>query len=226
MPWFKETLTGYLSPGVASSLSPLTLPIKPLPTKLALVGRAYTSAGQAAGYLHTMYVVQAHQADLLRDLDVGCGWPDTRATKETSKAFGWSMAALTTTERHLWLTQIEIPDRDKAVLLVAPLLPSGLFSHTISSVVERFQEAKKQSPPFQQYLPCCPQWGGLVGAAPTSTQHFLMASAETKCHNALFCLCVIRAAPWAKALCSDRSEDCHLRRGALAKRSSLDLWRG
>ncbi len=31
----------------------------------ALVGKAYSSAGQAAAYLHTMYLLQAYQAELL-----------------------------------------------------------------------------------------------------------------------------------------------------------------
>ncbi len=77
-------------------------------TTLALVCKAYTAAGQAAGCLHTMAVLQAYQAELLGYLDE----EDTiksddiaeilratdlllRATKETAKAIGRSM-------QHCW----------------------------------------------------------------------------------------------------------------------------
>ncbi|KAI5108302.1 hypothetical protein C0J45_1896 [Silurus meridionalis] len=43
----------------------------PETTPQALVGKAYASAGQAPGCLHAMVVLQAYQADLLRELDVG-----------------------------------------------------------------------------------------------------------------------------------------------------------
>ncbi len=39
----------------------------------ALVGKAYTAAGQAAACLHTMYMLQAYQAELLGDHDEGGG---------------------------------------------------------------------------------------------------------------------------------------------------------
>ncbi|KAL0173181.1 hypothetical protein M9458_033492, partial [Cirrhinus mrigala] len=69
MPRVEQTLTSYLSPGVASSLKAPTLPTKPLRTTLALVGKGYSSAGQAGACLHTMAVLQAYQADLLKELD-------------------------------------------------------------------------------------------------------------------------------------------------------------
>ncbi|KAI5629424.1 hypothetical protein C0J50_2356 [Silurus asotus] len=64
-------------------------------------------AGQAIGCLHTIAVLQAYQADLLRQLDVGnimggqiqelryTADPAMRARKETTKAIGWSIAAQT-----------------------------------------------------------------------------------------------------------------------------------
>ncbi len=44
-------------------------------------------------------------------------------------------------------------------LLNAPVSPSGLFGDAVNSVVDRFQEAKKQAATFQQYLPRRPQSG-------------------------------------------------------------------
>ncbi len=65
------------------------------------------AAGQAGSCLHTMAVLQAYQADLLKELDEGEGFSaddiselrrtadlSLRATKETARAIGRSMAAL------------------------------------------------------------------------------------------------------------------------------------
>jgi hypothetical protein len=84
-----------------------------------------------------MAVLQAYQADLLRELDEGgdirpediselCRTADLalRATKESARAIGRSMAALVATERHLWLSLSDIKDKDRVCLLDAPLQPS------------------------------------------------------------------------------------------------------
>ncbi len=47
------------------------MPSKPLRTTSVLVGKGYAAAGQAGACLHTMAVLQAHQADLLKELDEG-----------------------------------------------------------------------------------------------------------------------------------------------------------
>ncbi|KAK2869242.1 hypothetical protein Q7C36_001113 [Tachysurus vachellii] len=162
----EETLASYLSPSVASSLKAPVFPTKPLRATSALVEKAYAAAGQAAGCLHTMGVLQAYLADLLCDLDEGLssGAADIkevhrtadltlRATKHTARAVGRSMAALMATEKHLWLTLPNLPDKDRAVLLDAPIAPPGLFGDAVTAVVNKFQESKKQSAAFQQYLP-------------------------------------------------------------------------
>ncbi len=71
MPRVEQMLAGYLSPGAASSLKAPVLPTKPLRVSSALVGKGYTAAGQAEASLHTMSVLQAYQADLLKELDEG-----------------------------------------------------------------------------------------------------------------------------------------------------------
>ncbi|KAK2836097.1 hypothetical protein Q7C36_013966 [Tachysurus vachellii] len=166
MPRVEETLASYLSPSIASSLKAPVFPTKPLRATSASIGKAYAAAGQATGCLHTMGVLQAYQADLLQDLDEGLssGTADIeelrhtadltlRATKHTARAVGRSMAALVATERHLWLTLSDLPDKDRAVLLDATMAPPGLFGDAVTVVVNKFQESKKQSAAFQQYLP-------------------------------------------------------------------------
>ncbi|KAL0170818.1 hypothetical protein M9458_035414, partial [Cirrhinus mrigala] len=114
LPPVEETLASYLSLGKAASLKTPSLPSIPLQVTSRLNGRAYAAAGQAVGALHTMAVLQAYQADLLKDLDKGQGLsPDEvaelrrttdlalRATKQAATAMGRSMGAMVVTERHL-----------------------------------------------------------------------------------------------------------------------------
>ncbi len=111
MPKVEQTLASYLSPHVASSLKAPALP----------------AAGQAGACLHTMSVLQAYQADLLKELDEReqvssddiaelrrTADLSLRATKETGRAIGRSMAAMVAAERHLWLTLSDMKDKDRA----------------------------------------------------------------------------------------------------------------
>ncbi|CAM4674709.1 unnamed protein product [Leuciscus chuanchicus] len=166
MPRVEESFASHLSPDIASSLWAPALPTKPCRTTLALVGKAYMAAGRAGSCLHTMGLLQAYQADLLKEVDdsgevafdniremlrvVGLS---LRATKETAPAIGRSMVALVATERHLWLNLSGIGDKDRACLLDAPVSPSGLFGDGVNNVVDRFQEAKRQSAAFKELIP-------------------------------------------------------------------------
>lgn len=166
MPRAEQTLASYLSPGSASSIKNPTLPTKPLKITSNLVGKAYTAAGQAGACLHSMALLQAYQAELLGELDNSEGVSrdeirelrratdlSLRATKETARAIGRSMAALVSTERHLWLNLSDIKDKDRSFLLDAPISHEGLFGDAVNEVVERFQENKKQSEAFKSFLP-------------------------------------------------------------------------
>ncbi|KAL0161370.1 hypothetical protein M9458_045095, partial [Cirrhinus mrigala] len=166
MPRVEQTLASYLSPAAASSLKAPVLPSKPLRVTSALVGKGYAAAGQAGACLHTMSVLQAYQADLLKELDEGAEIRDSdiselrrtadlslRATKETARAIGRSMASLVAAERHLWLTLSDMKEKDRVFLLDAPLSPSGLFGDAVNTVVDRYQEARKQAAAFQRFLP-------------------------------------------------------------------------
>ncbi len=73
MPKVEETLASYLSPESSSSARSPVLPTKPVRTISALVGKAYSAAGQAVACLHTMSLLQAYQAELLANLDEGEG---------------------------------------------------------------------------------------------------------------------------------------------------------
>ncbi len=113
-----------------------------------------------------MVVLQAYQADLLKDLDKGQGLsPDEvaklhrttdmalRATKQAATAMGRSMVAMVVTERHLWLNLVDIWKKEKGFLLDAPVSPSELFGTSVEMVVKKFREAKACSAAFKSFIP-------------------------------------------------------------------------
>ncbi len=130
-------------------------------------GESLSSRGQAGAALHTMAVLQAYQADLLKDLSTGGSIDEEaflelrratdlslRATKQTARAIGRSMAAMVSTERHLWLNLTGIKDKDRTFLLDAPISPSGgLFGDAVNTVATRFREAKRYEEAFVRFLP-------------------------------------------------------------------------
>ncbi len=167
MPVIEDTLASHLSPSLAPSWKsrPL-LPSKLCRTTSALIGKSYIAAGQAGMALHTMAILQAYQADVLKEMDEGTGLtPEAvkelrratdlalRATKHTARAVGRSMAASVAAERHLWLNLTEIRERDKVFLMDAPISQSGLFGKEVSAVVDKFRSAKTQSAALKQFMP-------------------------------------------------------------------------
>ncbi|ROL44499.1 hypothetical protein DPX16_0387 [Anabarilius grahami] len=166
MPPIDETFANYLVTGNAPSLKAPVLPSKPLKMTSRLNGKAYAAAGQAGAALHSMAVLQAYQADLLKDLDQGQGLsPDVvdelrrttdlalRATKQTAALIGRSMAAMVATERHLWLNMADIGEKEKGFLLDAPVSPSELFGGSVETVVGKFREARARSAAYKNCIP-------------------------------------------------------------------------
>ncbi len=150
-------------------------------------------AGQAGGCLHTMAGLQAYQADLLKDMDEGEHIKNydvaelrratdlsRRASKETARAIGWSMAALVATERHLWLTLSQINDKERDFLIKAPISPSGLFGDAVNTVVDSFQEAKKQVAAFCSDLSLDVLKVGLIGGIDSSHREVQKQSVATR----------------------------------------------
>ncbi len=166
MPVIEDTLASHLSPSLAPSWKsrPL-LPAKPCRTTSALIGKSYIAAGQAGMALHTMAILQAYQADVLKEMDEGTGLtPEAvkelrratdlalRATKHTARAVGRSMVAWVAAERHLWLNLTEIREKEKVFLMDTPISQSGLFGEAVSAVVDKFRSAKTQSAALKQFM--------------------------------------------------------------------------
>lgn len=159
------------------------------------MGKAFQAVGQAGAALHTMAVLQAYQADLLKDLSTSWGideesfselrWATDMSLwviKKMARAIGHSMSAMVAMERHLWLNLTGIKDRDKVFLLNAPVLPSGLFSKSVNTVVKRFWEAKGHAEVFDKFLPLlCSRDGAAGHQAPTRSGSSVERGSEAEC---------------------------------------------
>lgn len=86
--------------------------------------------GRTGECLHTMAVMQAHQADILKALDEG------------EKPIPHDIAERRTTAdlRNLWLYLLGMKEKDRVFLLDAQILPSGLFGDAVNTVVDWFLE--------------------------------------------------------------------------------------
>ncbi len=85
------------------------------------MGKAYSATGHAAACLHTMYLLQAYQAELLGDHDEGggCGLNTVCKLRRATDLSLRAMAAPLATERHLWLNLSNIKRKDKNFLMDA-----------------------------------------------------------------------------------------------------------
>lgn len=110
----------------------------------------FQAAVRAGAALHTMAMLQAYQADLLKELSMCGGHVNEEVsaelcqatdlflhtTKQTAPAIGRSMGAVVAMERHLWLNLSGIKERDKSFSFMVPNhLPAYLATQrTLSSV--------------------------------------------------------------------------------------------
>ncbi len=151
-----------------------------LPLKPQYYVKVYTAAGQAGGCLHTTVVLQAYQADLLKEMDEGDEIKNEgifelhratdlslRATKETARPIGRSKAALVATQRHLWLTLSQIREKDRVSLLDAPILPSGLFSDALNSSLTGFRRLRNKRRRFKNFSLVVLRMGLIGGISPS-----------------------------------------------------------
>ncbi len=102
------------------------LPGSPAPSFLPSHVGPLPPLSESPTVLHTMAILQAYQADILKEMDEGTGLiPEAmkelrratdlalRATKHTARTVGRSMAGSVAAERHLWLNLTEIREKEK-----------------------------------------------------------------------------------------------------------------
>lgn len=147
IPAVEEPVATHLCPPSAGWRSKPSLPSKACRTTSALIGLAYTTAGQAASAIHAMAVLQVHQANLLRKMDEEGPNPESftdlrSVTKSATQAIGRSMASLTVTERHLWPMLSDMKESDRATFLDTPVSTAGLFGPAVKGFAERYSEVQ------------------------------------------------------------------------------------
>ncbi|KAI2655955.1 Transposon Ty3-G Gag-Pol polyprotein [Labeo rohita] len=126
MPPVEQALASHLSSVETSSLKAPSLPTKPL----------RVTSGEGWGRGMPQQGRLAYQADLLRELSEREHMSadlSLRATRETARAIGRSMASLVAAERHLLLTLSDVRLQDRVCLMDAPLAPSGLFGEVVNT---------------------------------------------------------------------------------------------
>ncbi len=141
------------------------LPSKACKLTAALVAKAYSAAGQAASALHTMAILQVHQAKALKQVHEDSTDPGLmqelrtatdfalRATKVTARSLVKAMSTMVVQERHLWLNLAEMKDVDKARFLDAPISQGGLFGDTVEGFAQQFSAVQQQTEAIQHILP-------------------------------------------------------------------------
>ncbi len=121
------------------------------------MGKAFQAAGQAGAALHTMAVLQAYQADLLKDLSTGgsideeafCGFVSLcdQADGPCHRPFNGC---------HGFHRETSVA---QTFLLDAPISPSGLFGDAVNTVPLRREAQKEnvasQAPPRRDWGAAC-----------------------------------------------------------------------
>ncbi len=134
IPSVERSVAMQLCPTAASTLrGEPCLPSRACKYLSGLIGSAYRACGEAASALHTMALLQVHQAKALRDLQEG-GHDlavlhelraamdlALRATKVTAQSLGRAMSTLVVQECHLWLCLTDMKEQDKVQFLDAPV---------------------------------------------------------------------------------------------------------
>src|SRR4029434_2377729 len=76
-----------------------------------------------------------------------------RLTRCPSQALGRVMGTAVATQRSLWLSLAKLSDREKALLLDAPVSVQGVFGEAVDTMAARFEEQQKSKEVFQHWMP-------------------------------------------------------------------------
>ncbi|KAL0152736.1 hypothetical protein M9458_052459 [Cirrhinus mrigala] len=141
-----------------------------LQATLCLNGRTYVAAGLTGGALHTVAILQAYQAILLKDLDENKGLSSEpvkelrcttdladRTTKQTAAVIGRSMAAMVAMERHPWVNHAAIRKKETDCLLCL-LSPTGQIGTSAEADVDKFKKPRTQSAALKNFIPHWPKF--------------------------------------------------------------------
>lgn len=169
IPPMDETLATHLAPRSNSASGKPTLPSKQCRFSASQLEKIYRSQGLAARALNTASMLQAYQAEKLRDLHEALrrnenviGLLDEirrtadfnlRLSSTTAVALGKGMAETVVAQRHLWLTLTELPETQRSEFLHQAVEPSGLFGQALDRIQTRCDQRKKQEEALRMSMP-------------------------------------------------------------------------
>lgn len=177
MPLLEETIASHLSAASAAVKLSSEYDVLPLPWRRSLTRQPAKSAAM----LNTMAILQAYQAQFLRDMErqatpemyVELGKATdftlhmTRcAAQDAGRIIGFSVMI----HGHLWLNLTQMSEREKNVLLNAPVTVSGLFRPIVESITHKFEQKQKGSAAFKAIMPLRPRAPFPAPSQPASTK--------------------------------------------------------
>lgn len=68
-------------------------------------------------------------------------------------SFGRGMASTVVAQRHLWLTLLDVPEKDRAVYLDEPVSAEGLFGKSLDAIQAKFETRQKQTETLRSIIP-------------------------------------------------------------------------
>lgn len=164
MPLLEETIASHLSAASAAVKLSSEYDVLPLPWRRSLTRQPAKSAAM----LNTMAILQAYQAQFLRDMErqatpemyVELGKATdftlhmTRcAAQDAGRIIGFSVMI----HGHLWLNLTQMSEREKNVLLNAPVTVSGLFGPFVETITHKFEQQQEGSAAFKAIMLCRPR---------------------------------------------------------------------
>ncbi|XP_039904084.1 uncharacterized protein LOC120744034 [Simochromis diagramma] len=166
----EPSLAAYLAPSHNHGVGgPATLPSKHCRFSASQLEKIYRAQAGTARAMSSVTMLQTYQAMCLAEL--GSLVPDDsplspllnevrvttdyilRASRCAALSLGRGMASTVVAQRHLWLTLSDVPDRDRAVYLDAPVSAAGLFGHSLEAIQARFDLRKKQTEALRDIIP-------------------------------------------------------------------------
>ncbi|XP_076746637.1 uncharacterized protein LOC112431703 [Maylandia zebra] len=169
-PPMEPSLAAYLAPSHNHGVGgPATLPSKHCRFSASQLEKIYRAQAGTARAMSSVTMLQTYQAMCLAEL--GSLVPEDsplspllnevrvttdyilRASCCAALSLGRGMASTVVAQRHLWLTLSDVPDRDRAVYLDAPVSAAGLFGHSLEAIQARFDLRKKQTEALRDIIP-------------------------------------------------------------------------
>ena len=169
IPPMDDALASHLAPKSNTATGKPTLPSRQCRFSASQLEKIYRAQGLSARALNTASMLQAYQAEKLRDLHEALTKKESvaglldevrrtadfilRLSSTAAVALGKGMADTVVAQRHLWLTLTELPEAQRSEFLHQAVEPSGLFGQALDKIQARCDLRKKQEEALRMSMP-------------------------------------------------------------------------